>query len=134
MLLAQLQVLLRYYKSNVVPSRELESSVQPFQKMPAPPNLVFTIFAFISFSLCLIKLPKQLHGKLVRTSRISLFNTIYSAWSWNIVCVFFLAWVGLESLFLGINSIIWNNNTINWAPVWCDICRFFLFFCFKQYL
>jgi len=41
--------------------------------------------------------------------------------AWNTVCVLFLAWIGLSCLFLGINSIIWNNNTVNWAPVWCDI-------------
>ena len=25
---------------------------------------------------------------------------------------------------MGINSIIWNHNTVNWAPVWCDISEF----------
>jgi len=41
--------------------------------------------------------------------------------AWNVGTQLFLAWVGLQCLFLGINSIIWNHNTINWAPVWCDI-------------
>ncbi|KAF8808062.1 pheromone receptor [Phlegmacium glaucopus] len=70
--------------------------------MPAPPNYLFTIFAFVSFFLCLIRFPMQLHA-------------------WNVGTHLFLAWVGLSCLSLGINSIIWNHNTINWAPVWCDI-------------
>ena len=26
---------------------------------------------------------------------------------------------------MGINSIIWNHNTVDWAPAWCDISQFF---------
>jgi pheromone a factor receptor len=50
--------------------------------------------------------------------------TIYSAW--NVGIHFFLGWAGLECLILGINSIIWNHNTVNWASlaVWCDISKF----------
>ena len=55
--------------------------------------------------------------------------TIYSAWS--VGTHLFLGWVGLGSLILGINSIIWNHNMGNWAPVWCDISQSF-FFLFKQ--
>ena len=32
-----------------------------------------------------------------------------------------MAWTGLACLNLFINSIVWNDNAINWAPVWCDI-------------
>ena len=35
-----------------------------------------------------------------------------------------MAWLGLTCLGLCINSIIWKGNTIDWAPVWCDICEF----------
>jgi len=41
--------------------------------------------------------------------------------AWNVGSILFLAWIGLSCLSLGINSIIWNHNTVNWAPVWCDI-------------
>jgi len=75
--------------------------------MPAPPNYVFTIFAFVGFFLSLIKFPTQFHA-------------------WNVGIHLYLAWVGLECLFLGINSIIWNHNTVNWAPVWCDITTRFI--------
>jgi pheromone a factor receptor len=30
-------------------------------------------------------------------------------------------WCGLGCLNMFINSIVWNGNAINWAPVWCDI-------------
>lgn len=32
-----------------------------------------------------------------------------------------MAWTGVTCLALFINSIVWNGNTINRAPVWCDI-------------
>jgi pheromone a factor receptor len=31
-------------------------------------------------------------------------------------------WAGLGCLNMFVNSIVWNGNAINWAPVWCDIC------------
>ena len=34
-----------------------------------------------------------------------------------------MLWTGLACLDLFINSVIWTGNTINWAPVWCDICE-----------
>lgn len=59
--------------------------------------------------------------------------SIYSFCSgWNVGTHLFLAWIGLDCIFLGINSIIWDHNTVNWAPVWCDICQFF--FRLKQWL
>jgi len=70
--------------------------------MPAPPNYVFTIFAFVAFFLCLIKFPMQFRA-------------------WNVGTHLLVVWVGLRCLMSGINSIIWSHNTVNWAPVWCDI-------------
>ncbi|KDQ50787.1 hypothetical protein JAAARDRAFT_41733 [Jaapia argillacea MUCL 33604] len=32
-----------------------------------------------------------------------------------------MAWAGLQSLNVFVNSLIWNKNVVNWAPVWCDI-------------
>ncbi|KAF9007128.1 pheromone A receptor-domain-containing protein [Cyathus striatus] len=32
-----------------------------------------------------------------------------------------MAWTGIGSLIFFINSIVWNGNAINVAPVWCDI-------------
>lgn len=36
-----------------------------------------------------------------------------------------MAWTALGCLNGFINSIIWNGNAINWAPVWCDICKLY---------
>jgi len=33
-----------------------------------------------------------------------------------------MVWSCLGCLGLCINSIIWNGNANDWAPVWCDIC------------
>jgi hypothetical protein len=35
-----------------------------------------------------------------------------------------MTWTALASLNFFINSIIWNGNVVNWAPVWCDICQY----------
>lgn len=38
-----------------------------------------------------------------------------------------MGWISLSSLFLFINSVVWNGNAVNWAPVYCDIVtKFFI--------
>ena len=37
-----------------------------------------------------------------------------------------MAWAGLGCLNAFINSVVWNGNVENVAPVWCDICLFHL--------
>ncbi|KAG1793536.1 GPCR fungal pheromone mating factor [Suillus plorans] len=32
-----------------------------------------------------------------------------------------MIWAALSCLNQFINSIVWHNNAINWAPIWCDI-------------
>ena len=34
-----------------------------------------------------------------------------------------MIWVGLGCLMQCVNSIVWNKNIINRAPVYCDICK-----------
>ncbi|KAI0321155.1 pheromone A receptor-domain-containing protein [Amylostereum chailletii] len=70
--------------------------------MAAPPNELFSVFAFAGFVLAAI--PFYWHLQ-----------------SWNVGTCLYMAWVSLGCLNAFINSIIWNNNVINWAPVWCDI-------------
>ncbi|KAI0656216.1 STE3-domain-containing protein [Cubamyces menziesii] len=41
--------------------------------------------------------------------------------AWNVGCVLYIFWIGTQCLFQFINTIVWRNNAINWAPVWCDI-------------
>jgi len=33
----------------------------------------------------------------------------------------YMIWTALACLVQFVNSILWNGNAINWAPVWCDI-------------
>ena len=35
----------------------------------------------------------------------------------------YMLWTSLGCLILSINSIVWNDNVINSAPVWCDISK-----------
>ncbi|KAE9393918.1 pheromone receptor [Gymnopus androsaceus JB14] len=71
------------------------------------PNWVFSMFAFIGFVISVIPLPWHLEA-------------------WNTGTCLFMIWTGLACLNQFINSIIWNGNAINWAPVWCDISSRFM--------
>lgn len=66
------------------------------------PNEVFTAFAFLGFLMCTIPLPWHLEA-------------------WNTGTCLYMAWTAIACLNQFINSIVWNGNAINWAPVWCDI-------------
>ena len=82
---------------------------------------------------CLLSLPFKISNAIpwwATTSSCPYRYLIYYYSAWNVGIHLYLAWVGLDCLFLGINSIIWNHNTVNWAPVWCDISQFF--FCFND--
>ncbi|OBZ74837.1 Pheromone B alpha 3 receptor [Grifola frondosa] len=41
--------------------------------------------------------------------------------AWNVGCVLYIFFVGTECLIKFINTVVWRNNAINWAPVYCDI-------------
>lgn len=43
--------------------------------------------------------------------------------AWNTGAILFMFWSGLGCLNFFINSVVWNGNAINSAPVWCDICK-----------
>ena len=43
--------------------------------------------------------------------------------AWNTGTCLFMIWAGLGCLMQCINSIVWNGNMINRAPVYCDICK-----------
>lgn len=67
-----------------------------------PPNWVYTMFA-LSCSV-LVSIPFWWHLE-----------------AWNTGTCLFMAWAGLGCFIGGVNSIIWNDNVMNVAPVWCDI-------------
>jgi pheromone a factor receptor len=66
------------------------------------PNYVYSIFSFLAFVLVSIPFPWHFEA-------------------WNTGTCLYMAWTSISCLNLFINSIVWNGNAINWAPVWCDI-------------
>ncbi|KAF8439983.1 pheromone A receptor-domain-containing protein [Boletus edulis BED1] len=71
------------------------------------PNWLFSTSAFIGFVLCMIPLPWHLEA-------------------WNTGTCLYMIWTGLACLNQFINSVVWNSDTINRAPVWCDISSYFI--------
>ncbi|KAJ4477083.1 pheromone A receptor-domain-containing protein [Lentinula lateritia] len=63
---------------------------------------LFPTLAFLGFILCAIPLSWHLQA-------------------WNSGTCAFMIWTGLACLITGINSIIWVDNALNVAPIWCDI-------------
>ncbi|KAF8894930.1 pheromone A receptor-domain-containing protein [Gymnopilus junonius] len=65
-------------------------------------NTAFSALSFITFFLVCIPFPWHLEA-------------------WNTGTCLYMAWTALGLLTLFINSVIWADNAINYAPVWCDI-------------
>ncbi|KAL1689490.1 fungal pheromone STE3G-protein-coupled receptor [Schizophyllum commune] len=71
--------------------------------MTADPTYpLYPICAFVGFVGCLIPLPWHLQ-------------------SMNSGTCFFMFWTSLSCLNYFVNSLVWADNAINSAPVWCDI-------------
>jgi pheromone a factor receptor len=43
--------------------------------------------------------------------------------AWNTGTCLYMIWAGLGCLMQCINSIVWNGNMVNRAPIYCDICE-----------
>ncbi|KII84143.1 hypothetical protein PLICRDRAFT_57948 [Plicaturopsis crispa FD-325 SS-3] len=82
-------------------------SAQSLSPVADVPNQVFSAFAFIGFVLVSIPLPWHLEA-------------------WNTGTCLYMVWAALACLNNFINSVVWNNNAINWAPLWCDISTKFM--------
>ncbi|KAJ3808709.1 pheromone receptor [Lentinula aff. lateritia] len=67
-----------------------------------PTYPLFPVLAFIGFVLCAIPLSWHLQA-------------------WNSGTCAFMIWTGLACLITSINSIVWADNALNIAPIWCDI-------------
>jgi len=65
-------------------------------------NTAFSVFSAIGFILAIVPLYWHLE-------------------SWNVGTVIYMVWTALACLVHFVDSILWNGNAINWAPVWCDI-------------
>lgn len=75
----------------------LSTMVEPFYPL-------FPIASFSAFVLVLIPLPWHLQA-------------------WNSGTCFFILWTSLACLNQFVNSVMWANDALNRAPVWCDICK-----------
>ncbi|KAH9484589.1 Pheromone B alpha 3 receptor [Psilocybe cubensis] len=73
----------------------------------AYPNALFSTFTFIGFLMCMVTFPLQLEA-------------------WNSGTCVFMVWAALGCLNQFINSIVWNHNYVNRAPIWCDISTKFM--------
>ena len=68
-------------------------------------NTAFTVFSGIGFILSVVPLYWHLE-------------------SWNVGTCMYMVWTALGCLVHFVDSIVWNGNAVNWAPVWCDIGTF----------
>ena len=46
------------------------------------------------------------------------------SWKVHVGTCAYMIWTALGCLVHFVDSIVWNENIINWAPVWCDIGTF----------
>ena len=107
-------------------SFSLSFSIAPHSRttMYSTPNELYTAFSFIGFLFCAIPLYWHLESTLGMYSRdleyliLGMFDT-----AWNMGTCLYMIWTGLGCLLQCVNSIVWNKNTTNRAPVYCDICK-----------
>ena len=64
---------------------------------------LFPIVSALGFVLALIPLPWHLEA-------------------WNSGTCYYMIWAALGCLNSFINSVVWANDAIDRAPIWCDIC------------
>ncbi|KAI6095666.1 pheromone A receptor-domain-containing protein [Pisolithus sp. B1] len=67
-----------------------------------PTYPLFPIFAILGFIVVLMPLPWHLQA-------------------WNSGTCMYIVWTALACLFQFVNSVVWSNNALNVAPIWCDI-------------
>lgn len=87
----------------------------------AASNQVFSAFSFLSFVLVTIPFVWHLQGEQSALSALSSLMNLLRSPAWNTGTCIYMGWVSLTSLLLFINSVVWNDNTVNWAPIYCDI-------------
>lgn len=73
--------------------------------MSDPTYPAFPVLALLGSGLALIPLPWHLQA-------------------WNSGTCLYMIWASIACFNLGLNSILWRDNAINFAPVWCDICEY----------
>lgn len=73
-----------------------------------PMQNALTVMNFITFLLVLIPLAWHLEA-------------------WNVGCILYIWWVATTCLVNFINLVVWRDNAINSAPIWCDIAIRYVF-------
>lgn len=53
--------------------------------------------------------------------------------AWNSGTCYYMIWTALACLNQLVNSVVWANDAINRAPVWCDICEYTPSVIFREY-
>src|SRR6266576_1228542 len=91
--------------------------------MPLPPNELYSAFSFIGFMLCAIPFYWHFKGKRATINLIGVFFLRNDNVAWNTGTCLFIIWTGLGCLLQCINSIVWNKNMIDRAPVYSFICN-----------
>lgn len=92
--------------------------------MSPPPNHVYSAFSFIGFVLMVIPFYWHLEGTRAVIMRLEYTYLRLCGVAWNTGTCLFMFWTGLGCLFQFINSIVWNKNIIDRAPIYCDIGKF----------
>lgn len=72
-----------------------------------PTYPLFPVVGFVAFFLALVPLPWHLQA-------------------WNVGTCAYMIWSALACLASAVNSIIWKDDVIIRAPIWCDISSKFL--------
>lgn len=67
-----------------------------------PTYPLFPVFSFLGFIAVLIPLPWHLQA-------------------WNSGTCMYIAWTAVGCLLQFVNAVVWRDNALNVAPVWCDI-------------
>ena len=88
--------------------------------MSPPPNELYTAFSFIGFVLCAIPFYWHLQGTWNSSRDSSIILRMHGP-AWNTGTCLYMIWAGLGCLVQCINSIVWNKNMVNRAPIYCDI-------------
>lgn len=95
--------LLRFVSVHLQLRAAHRQALQSPRSMSDPTYPLFPVFAFLGFVVSFIPLPWHLQA-------------------WNAGTCIYMFWTGFASLIQFVNSVVWNGNVNNVAPIWCDIC------------
>jgi pheromone a factor receptor len=86
---------------------------------------LYAAFSFVGFVFCAVPFYWHLQGSCDDSS-VWIVGTKTFLAAWNTGTCLYMAWVGLACLIQCINAIVWNDNMIIRATVYCDIGEFLM--------